>query len=165
MPFTYPQRTDTHLLEDASERFFHNCLPGNWTYEKPSHDYGVDLKVDLFNQYDATGLELLVQLKSSHKKCGGDYETIELKISTYNYLWEKLQVVILVKYVEETKKAYWELLSNVPEPNYDNKSLTIRIPKTQDLETIDWDRIYTYVRLVTDKKLSATERNVFEKYV
>ena len=64
----YPQRSNTHQLEELSERFFINSLPRNWRSEKPVGDYGVDLQVDIFENDNATGLELLIQLKSSHQR-------------------------------------------------------------------------------------------------
>ena len=124
---------------------------------------GVDLKVELFNGENATGMELLIQLKSSQAATDREYETIILKTSSYNYLWDKLQVVMLVKYVEEENKAYWLLLSDVPEPNQEQDSFTIHIPKENDLELIDWSKIENYVEMITHKKLSVRQRHVFEK--
>jgi hypothetical protein len=68
----------------------------------------------LARRSDASGLELLVQLKASSRPAEGDNETITLRTATYNYLWDKLQVVMLVKYVEAVNEAYWLLLSEVP---------------------------------------------------
>lgn len=82
-----------------------NALPNNWVVEKPPNDYGVDLRVDIFEGELATGLELLVQLKSSQRASEGDSESISLRLATYNYLWDKLQVVMLVKFVLETTKG------------------------------------------------------------
>lgn len=118
----YPQRHATHQLEELSERFFINSLPRNWRSEKPQGDYGVDLKVDIFENDNATGLELLVQLKASGKASKSSHETIRLGIATYNYLWDKLQVVMLVKYIEAENEAYWLLLSDVPEPKQGNNT-------------------------------------------
>lgn len=61
----YPVRPDTHNLETLSERFFQNSLPRNWVPHRPPNDYGVDLVVAIFEGEMATGLELLIQLKSS----------------------------------------------------------------------------------------------------
>jgi hypothetical protein len=155
----YPQRSDTHQLEELSERFFANRLPRNWRYEKPGGDYGVDIKVDIFEDSNATGLELLVQLKSSHDANELDFETINLRTTTYNYLWDKVQVVMLVKFVEVEKEAYWLLLSDVPEPNQNQSSFTIRVPKQNRLSSIDWQRIQRYVRDVTDGKIATRRRN------
>ena len=159
----FPQRINTHQLEELSERFFKNMLPKNWTCEKPSKDYGVDLRVDLYDDTNATGLELLVQLKASEKGNDKDYETMALDVSTYNHLWDKLQVVILVKYVESENKAYWLYLREVPEPNQEQESFTVRLPKENALEDIDWDKIYKNVQAVTDKKLAAARKRVVEE--
>nr|WP_163502609.1 DUF4365 domain-containing protein [Halomonas socia] len=159
MPYQYPLRIDNHQLEEMSERFFRNKLPRNWTCEKPAHDYGVDLRVDLFKGRAATGLELIVQLKASTEGSNGETETVTLKTSTYNHLWDKLQVVILVKYIEREDEAYWLLLSEIPEPNQENESFTVHIPKNNALSKIDWDQIFEYVRGVTDEKLAVRRKN------
>lgn len=158
----YPQRIESHQLEEISKRFFNQCLPRNWTSEIPDHDYGIDLKVDIYDEQNSTGMELLIQLKASTSATPQEYETIILKRSTYNYLWDKLQVVMLVKYVEEENKAYWQLLSNIPEPDQEQESFTIRIPKKNDLSSINWRRIHDYVKMITIKKLYVRQRNVFE---
>jgi hypothetical protein len=159
----YPQRPDSHQLEELSERFFVNTLPRNWRPERPGGDYGVDLKVDIFENSNATGLELLVQLKSSHASSEREYETIQLETSTYNYLWDKVQVVILVKYVEVENEAFWLLLSDVPEPNQAQDSFTIRIPKQNRLSSIDWQKIREYIRQVTDGKIATRRKNRFSE--
>lgn len=150
----FPTRSQSHQLEELSERKFRECLPKNWTADKPSHDYGVDLRVDIFEEDKATGLELLVQLKSSSQAEDGDTVTIQLKTATYNLLWNKLQVAMLVKYVESEKTAYWILLKDVPVPSQKNQTFTVHIPKENNLESIDWQAIQDHVRLVTDKKLA-----------
>lgn len=160
----YPQRNDTHQLEELSERCLTNSLPRNWRSEKPGGDYGVDIKVDIFEGNNAAGLELLVQLKSSHDASKSDFETIHLKTATYNYLWDKMQVVMLVKYVEIEKEAYWHLLSDVPEPNQDQDSFTVRIPKQNRLSSIDWQRIQNYVRDVHNGKIATRRRSGFGEY-
>ncbi len=64
-------------------------------------------------------------------------------------------MVILVKYIEEEKEAYWLLLKDVPEPNQVQDTFTIRIPKTNRLSSIDWNYIQGYVKEVTEEKLAA----------
>lgn len=154
----YPQRVNNHQLEELSERFFQSSLPRNWICDKPENDYGVDQRVELFQDNNAVGLELLVQLKSSQSGTEYEYETIRLKTTTYNYLWDKLQVVLLVKYVQSENKAYWLLLSDVPDPNQGQETFTIRIPKENDLESIDWQMIYNYVQTITNEKLEVRRR-------
>lgn len=151
----YPIRSESHQLEELSERFFRDRLPKNWVAEKPSADYGVDLRADLFEGDQATGLELLVQLKSSNESTDGDSEVVRLKVATYNMLWHKLQVAMLVKYVESENEAYWLLFKEIPSPSQDQESFTVRIPKTNRLSCVPWLEVQQHVRRVTDRKLAA----------
>jgi len=159
----FPTRTQAHNLEELSERFLNQCLPINWTSEKPEPDYGVDLRVDIFEGEDATGLELLIQLKASENATEGENETVQLRTVTYNHLWGKLQVVMLIKYVQEEHAAYWLLLKDVPAPNQEQATFTVRIPKANALSHIDWKCIEQYVREVTDEKITARRRNILSR--
>ena len=162
MNAVYPQRPEEHQLEEASRRYFAQCLPGNWTSEKPENDYGVDLRVDIFEGNAATGLELLIQLKASQKAADTDSETVELRATTYNMLRDKLQVAMLVKYSHAENEAYWLLLKDAREPQEGCDSVTVRIPKENRLSQIDWNQIQEHVRSVTDIKLAAMRRYALE---
>ena len=151
-----PLRPDSHQLEELSRRFFSRCLPKNWTWESLANDYGADLKVDLFEGQEATGLEVLVQLKSSSTAEGGDSEPMRLKTTTLNYLKDKLQVVMLVKFIESENEAYWLWLKDVNGPRDDGQeTLIVRVPRQNRLSTIDWNQVQAHVRTVTDRKLAA----------
>jgi hypothetical protein len=96
----------------------------------------------------------VVQLKASHKSSGhSDYETIRLKLSTYNYLKSKLGIVLLIKYVEEKNEAYWRFLRDVTQPNPTQREFTIRIPIENRISSINWEDIVTRVRGITSWKL------------
>ena len=153
-----PIRAETHQLEELSERFFRASMPRNWVCERPSHDYGVDLRVDLFADNNATGLELLVQLKSAAKPTGGDTEVIRVRTATYNYLRDKLQTVMLVKFVESEDEAYSLLLRDIPEPTQEQETFSVHIPRANRLSIIPWAVIQEHVRSVTDTKLAAMRR-------
>ncbi len=155
MNTNYPERPESHQLEEASHRFFTQQLPRSWVCEKPAHDYGVDLRVEMFENNAATGLELLVQLKASARSSTGETESLVLRATTFNMLRNKLQVVMLVKYSEEDGEAYWQLLRDAREPGQENDSVTIRIPKENQLSKIDWHEILLIVRGVTEVKLAA----------
>lgn len=159
MDKVFPIRSESHQLEELSGRFFRERLPRNWTAEKPANDYGVDLRVDLFDRDQATGLELLVQLKASAEPTSGEIETVRLKMATYNLLRNKLQIVMLVKYIEREREAYWLLFRDIPTPSQGQKTFTVRIPKSNRISAIRWDEIREYVHGVTNTKLAATRRH------
>ena len=159
MPADYPLRSESHQLEEAAERYIRSALPRGWTCEKPQHDYGVDLRIDVFEEGGAaSGQELLVQLKASAHLSSGRMEIVRLKTSTYNLLLSKLQVTMLVKYIEQTNEAYWLLLKDINAPAAEQKTFTVHIPKTNRLSTINWPDIHDYLRSVKDTKLAAMHR-------
>lgn len=83
-----------------------------------------------------------------------------MKTATYNHLRSKLQVVMLVKYVEPLNEAYWLLLKDAPSPPNDKKTFSVHIPKANRLSAIEWHVIQAHVRNVTDIKLAAARRAV-----
>lgn len=151
-----PIRDRNIILERNSRLFFENNIPENWTHTKPEDDYGVDLIVNIFEgSHPAYDFE--VQLKASEKSTEGDFDNATLKISTYNYLVGRLHVIMLIKYNEEEKEAYWTLLSNVLKPNQDNTTFRVKIPKTNTLSNIDWNSVHSYIKEIIDYKLCAGE--------
>ncbi len=63
-------RTREHVLETMSERTFVGMLPPAWTDHQIRHDYGIDLKVEIFTAgtdggHSPTGMEFAVQLKAT----------------------------------------------------------------------------------------------------
>jgi hypothetical protein len=157
-PEAYPVRHSSHELETESERFFCSHLPKGWTWQKYEPDYGVDLRVDIYESQQATGLELLVQLKSSAAADGAETEIVRLPAATYHYLRDKLQITMLVKFVAADTEAYWLLLRDIPPPNRKNKTFSVHIPKTNRLSQMEWHKIHEFIRKVTDTKLAAMRR-------
>jgi len=156
----YPIRHKNHSLEEKSITFFRNYLPEDWNINTIDRDYGQDLNIEIAENGIYKGLELIVQLKSSHISNKIDtYERQNLKVSTYNYLWDNLRVVLIVKFVESENEAFWILLKDVPEPNQENQTITIRIPRKNILSELNWNEITDYVRAITDRKLNAVRPN------
>lgn len=153
----YPERHNNHTLEQKSETFFMQNLPQDWTATTPKKDYGQDLNIEICEDGQYRGLDLIVQLKSSATSdILNETERQQLKVSTYNYLWNNLRVVLIVKFIEEENEAYWILLKDVTPPaNPDQENFTIYFPRQNKLSEINWNEITEYVRQVTDKKLAA----------
>ncbi|HMO79568.1 MAG TPA: DUF4365 domain-containing protein [Pyrinomonadaceae bacterium] len=143
-------------MEENSVRFFKNLLPCDWNPNSIDHDYGQDLNLEIAEEGQYKGLDLVVQLKASAQSNAIDHaERQVFKVSTYNYLWANLRVVMIVKYVESEDEAYWILMKDVPAPSQANDSFTIHIPRRNRLSRIDWNEIAEYVRQVSEGKLNA----------
>jgi hypothetical protein len=155
----YPERIDNLTLEQKSENYLRGFLPPEWNITIPNKDYGQDLNIEICEDNQYKGLDLIVQLKSSATSNVLDgNEREQLRVSTYNYLWNNLRVVMIVKYIEDEDEAYWTLLSDVvPPQNPDQGEFTIYLPREQRVSTIDWNDIVLYVRDVTETKLEAAD--------
>lgn len=152
----YPIRHENHSLEGKSITFFLQHLPEDWNINSLDRDYGQDLNIEIAEDGEYKGLELIVQLKSSKEpKIVAESESQVFKVSTYNYLWDNLRVVMVVKFIESENEAYWTLLKDVQSPNQDNETFTLHLPRQNRLSTLDWGTIVDYVRSVTDRKLAA----------
>lgn len=153
----YPQRNENHVLENESRIFLRRHLPPEWTSQDVEYDYGQDILVEISENGEMRGLGLIIQLKASHVASkNSDFETLILQQRTYNYLWNRLEVVLLIKYVHEENEAYYKLLSEVEPPaNPNQENFTIRVPKTNAISTINWNSIVNYVREISDLKLRA----------
>ena len=103
-----------------------------------------------------------MQLKCSAKPSGGSTEAVSLKVSTYNLIWSKLQVAMLVKYIASENEGYWLLFHDVPAPDQRLKSFTIHIPRENRLSTNQWGEVQAHVRTVTDRKLAAQRASELE---
>jgi hypothetical protein len=160
MGMQFPQRHQSHTLAYESEQFFRDTLPRDWVVHKPEADYGQDLRIELTEDGQLRGCELVVQIKASETPSGNErYESIQgLKVSTYNYLKRVLPVVMFVKYVRSERKAYWVYLGEIPPPSdVSQETLTVRVPKANRLSELTWSEVATHVRKVTHRKLNAGE--------
>jgi hypothetical protein len=151
-----PQRHPNHTLEERSILFFQQYAPSDWNVYPPGRDYGQDLHVEIAEHGEYRGLELIVQLKSSHEpNIQDNHEKQVFSTSTFNYLRRNLRVALVVKYVLSENEAYWMLLKDIPDPNPDSKTFLIYIPRENRVAALNWTIISDYVREVTGNKLAA----------
>lgn len=158
----FPKYSTEKELEEISKRYFMNCLPTKWICDEPKTDVGIDFRIEITNKNGGVeGPELLVQLKSTSRENitkGCNFIKISnFKVSTYNYLSDKLQVVIVVKYIQNLKKAFWILLRDIPEPCKSRKTFTIKIPVQNVLNNDSWKLIEEHVQYVHFKKRKANK--------
>ncbi len=155
----YPIRHNNHTQEEKSIIFFRNNLPVEWNINTIDRDYGQDLNIEISEDNKYKGLEFIVQLKSSvAPNISNEYENQVFNVSTFNYLWDNLRVVLIVKFVEEENEAYYTLLSQIPEPNQNNETFTIKIPRNNKLSEINWNEIVEYIRDISSRKLSVVRK-------
>lgn len=153
-----PIRDNNSILESKSEHFFLERLPTSWFHDKPK-DFGIDLIINIVNNNYVTGFNFSVQLKSSHVK--NESLSVRLKRSTINYLFTRLEPVMIVFYADNQKEAYWKWLK---EHDIDltkaNSSFEIKFNKTDRLSNIDWNTISNFTeKYFKRKRLITTSLN------
>lgn len=82
-----PKAPNAHLIgREATTRFI-GALPASWTHSEPRQgdDYGVDITCSIFDDGEATGRLIHLQVKGLSKR-NGKQPKIPLKLSTRNYL-------------------------------------------------------------------------------
>lgn len=154
----YPKRPSSHQIESESETFFRNHLPRAWVCERPASDYGVDLHVHIVREDKVLPYSFLVQLKASADAPAGENVSTVLKLSTYNFLWDRLEVAMIVKYVASEKEAYWLLLKDVSAPNQEQETFSVRIPRANKVSEQPWEHVVAYVEDIHQRKLDAIRR-------
>ena len=144
MATKFPRRSDSHQLDEISERFIRNALPRRLTHRRSLNTTMASIYESTYSGRGCYWPRTLMQLKASAKPGKGDAELMRLKTATFNHLRSKLQVVMLVKYVEQSNEAYWLLLKDIDVPPADQSTFTVRVPKANCLSVIDWPAIQAH---------------------
>jgi hypothetical protein len=154
-----PEVIPNIILESKSMRYFESKLPEGWRPYKPEPDYGRDLVVELVVNGQAIGNDLIFQLKASDNPSGNpEYETVDLKVSTYNYLMNDVRVALIVKYIAQEDEAYWEFLRDCDPPtNQEQETFRLHIKRSNRLSEINWNSVVERSTNIYLKKIQATK--------
>lgn len=159
---TYPNRDRNAVLEEESERYFRTLLPVDWIVDKPK-DYGIDMIVTPVFEGNVIGLNFSVQLKGQND-VKGKWE-VRLKKTTLNYLFIRLEPVMVVLYNKKTNEARWKwLLPKDFDLSKDVASYAVRFHHQQTLSKINWNTISEFVQQVFRVKnqlLTSLEYDLF----
>lgn len=161
----YPNRDSNSLIEAESERHFRDKLPVGWIVDKPT-DYGIDLNVTPVLGGNVVGLNFSVQLKGQND-VKGKWE-VRLKKTTLNYLFNRLEPVMILLYDRKTSEARWKwLLIKDFDLTKDVATYSVRFNQIQRLSTIDWNTISDFVQQVFRVKnqlLTSLEYDLFNTH-
>ena len=156
-----PIRHPSHSLEDESIRFLESYLPREWICRREKRDYGIDLRVSIVVDGQVTGVEFIVQMKSSTSQSlpADGNERVRLAVSTYNYLASHLHSAAIIKYVSSENEAYWEFVRHIDSPRRQSqREITVRIPRANRVSQADWHDWLRHMQEVHDKKLGRNRR-------
>jgi tetratricopeptide (TPR) repeat protein len=158
----FPERHEHSTLEAISETFFRNHLPPSWIVDKPV-DFGIDLNVTPVINGNVVGLNFSVQLKAQNDT-KGKLET-RLKKTTLNYLFNRLEPIMIVLYDKKANQAYWKwLIQDDFDLTKNVLTYSVQFSKGQTLSIIDWQTVCDYVQRifkVKNRLLTSLEFDLF----
>jgi hypothetical protein len=133
-----------------------------WIVDKPS-DYGIDLIVTPVLGGNVIGLNFSLQLKAKND-VKGKWE-VRLKKTTLNYLFNRLEPVMIVLYNKKTTEGRWKWLLPIDFDLTKNvASYSVRFNQQQTFSAIDWNTISNFVQRVFKIKnqlLTSLEYDLF----
>lgn len=102
-----PTRSTSHQLEDHSKTQFKLLLPQEWVVREKSHDYGIDLEVEIFSADGASsGLMFFVQLRATDDL----RKAQKLSVSTEQLAYFRTleTPTMFVRYVRSSNMFFWK---------------------------------------------------------
>lgn len=121
-----PRRDENHGRASWSTRAFAAALPSEWLVHDLETDYGIDCRVEIFEDGRTTGLFFNVQLKSTAKG-KGDCPARPIKRSTLNYWAQTPDPTLIVIGHEPTRALWFQWFHLLPfDNNLETKSRLVR---------------------------------------
>jgi len=164
----FPERPRTHVIESSSLKVFNNVIVDEWLVrELTEQDYGIDLQLEIFENSQATGKILQIQLKGSdapsYDKTAPFVTYYGIKSSTINY-WSSLPIPVIFVFVDtNTKDCFYCNINHYIRDNYNDfkkQNLhNIKIPTSQILQ------LATSSKIINDIYNQEMQRAEFERQI
>ena len=142
------KRPSQHVTDDQAQALLQLAWP-DWVFNKRTRDYGKDFTVEVVEDEQVTGLELIVQLKGTRRRLHARDGHISFSLGTKylkHYLACRLPVFLVVMHVEE-KRGYWLFLQQYEQERLrqrqwsQQKTVTVRLPVNNQVSDMDQLRI------------------------
>jgi len=147
------QRTQNHIIEDESRRFFSGLLPKSWVYRNKHEDYGIDAEVEIFDaKGNATGLVFWVQLKATASKDSKTIKSVTFQNDKIDQLKSYELPVLIVRYSSEKKVCYFMWVAGIIQLNRNAKSTKIYFFDEHFWNNESPDNIYRHLNRQTNIK-------------
>lgn len=136
MKHQYPRVTDALIISRKAEKIFTNLFPPEFCNIVKVHgedDFGVDYRIEIVTEQELTGYEFYVQLKGFDEIESHNDISIRVSTSTLNYWKNKIIPILIVAIDCKAGKGYCQWFDKLIEIKHQQKSQTIKIQKTNEL--------------------------------
>ncbi len=106
MPPAMPRRPRPHVAETSSRKALDQLMPDEWTTSSVENDYGLDTRVEIFEQGFATALGFWVQLKSTDEPSLRKALAEPFELSAVNYMAAQAEPVLVVRHHGPTGRLF-----------------------------------------------------------
>lgn len=136
------KRSPEHVIANIARQILERRIPSEWILRKIDPDYGIDESLEIVEDKNVTGKEILIQLKGTKAiDIHGNYISFRLKTDCLKYYLKKDMPVFLVVVDVIKENCYWLFLQqyvfdvlNIKKPSWvDQQTITIRIPIEQQV--------------------------------
>ncbi|WP_296621416.1 DUF4365 domain-containing protein [Marivirga sp.] len=139
-------------MEDESKTSLKKILPQEWLVTENSHDYGIDLQVEIFtSEGKTTGHVFWIQLKATDSSIKAHHHKFSFSKNKLRQLFSYSLPVIIIRYSSITKLFYYEWANTLYffHINKSNKTVTINLPYQWDTKLTPIE-INKYLRVHDD---------------
>ncbi len=142
------KQTASQVLGRSGERWFQSQVPGEWVFEPPAEDIGLDGKVITGTSGSIGELEFGVQIKARRKWKikRGVIDVPGIRRQTLRYWGTRLFPIMLVVYDVEKDLGYWGWLYDVLSSPVQlleapTKTVTLKVRSSSLLDKRAWPKI------------------------
>lgn len=130
-----PVRHPSHARSSWSNREFERVLPRDWVVHSLAEDYGIDRRVEVFEDGHTTGVFFNVQLKSTDVG-SGHRPAQPIKRTTLNY-WDQTPDATLIVIAHDSTETLWYRWAHLlpHDENPETKSRQVRCEDVLDETT------------------------------
>lgn len=132
-----PERPRSHVLETLSDKYFKSRVPSEWIVRDLHVDYGIDCNVEITDGSFVTGKHFSVQLKGTDAPMASSNFSVSLKRSTFTYMTERPEPVMVVLYSAHDNDASWSWCHEVT-PLPGTASVRIKFDPCRRLSVAGW---------------------------
>ncbi|ATC60106.1 DUF4365 domain-containing protein [Vibrio anguillarum] len=158
-----PKRTRAHILEELSVDKFKSLLPHEWVYRIPTHDYGIDGEVEVFdNDGLSTGIKFLVQLKATDEKNSSKALKLRMSIEKLNYFKQLDCPILVVRHLAHTDTIYsrWFHSLNLTTDTLAEKSFCMQFSSSDEWNEYSTEQFFEGLKAYNNFKSKTLQKPI-----
>lgn len=131
------KRVEQHIIEERSRKAFALLIPDSWAVNDFTKDYGKDIQLEIFKNYNSTGHIFTCQLKGTGKEIINGEIAISMEIDHLLY-FSTLPLPMLLVFYSVREDQFWGIWANFLHETLslktNQKTVTIKLGEANRLQ-------------------------------